>query len=197
MLTLLLSLPIKGKIWHAESNRWIIPVFHFILLRLIGDLVQLWNNWHGARPGREAVPFSSEAFSGLLTVRQALLTLDAEMRALYWEFSSLAGVQNLFLVSGQNSMKEITLSSSSLPEGIISQMPCRQNENNRVGRSFSKTFSYVLALSQLTLQKKFFPTKEYTVSPSFPHQQFYNSAFKINLKLMNFSPLLPLSAFDH
>lgn len=37
-----------------------------------------------------------------------------------WDFNWLAGVQNLFLVLGQNSVKETTVSFS-LPKGIVSQ----------------------------------------------------------------------------
>lgn len=123
VLTLLFSFPITGQICITLKFEYgSFLFFCLILLWLIGNVVQFWNDWYSAHPGREAISFRSKAFCWILTVCRAFLALNPETRALSWEFSSLAGIQNLFLVLGQNSIKEMTLSFL-LPKGIISQMP--------------------------------------------------------------------------
>ena len=75
---------------------------------------------YGAQPGKEAISFSSKNI--LLNSHNVVGTVDIESgnEGSVWNFNWLAGVQNLFLVLGQNSVKEITLSFS-LPKGIVSQ----------------------------------------------------------------------------
>ena len=75
---------------------------------------------YGAQPGKKAISFSPKNI--LLNFHDVLGTVDIESgnEGSVWDFNWLAWVQNLFLVLGQNSVKEITLSFS-LPKGIVSQ----------------------------------------------------------------------------
>ena len=113
------SFPIKGQICIMQKFKYrVMPIFYFvvvdtecsvILTQLVMVPIQVRSSF-----SLKSVLLNSHCVPGILG-------FESRNRGSVWDFTYLAGVQNLFLVLGQNSMKEIPLSFSSLPKGIISQ----------------------------------------------------------------------------